>query len=222
MTRSLFVTGTDTGVGKTVAACAIVRGMRAAGIDVGVMKPIETGVGPEGPLDAQALLKASKCSDSLDLVCPQRFALPAAPTVAAQAEGRDVTLEPLDDAFEQLQARHDAVVVEGAGGLLVPAARGVSMADLAQRWQLPLVVVARASLGTINHSRLTIEAAQARGLEILGLVISHATGPLSDADRANLGELLDAPGVPLLGELDPRPEGGHVLSHPALGSESPA
>ena len=218
MTRSMFVTGTDTGVGKTVASCAIVRGLLAQGIDVGVMKPIETGVGPEGPLDAQALLETAKSSDSLDLVCPQRFALPAAPTVAAAAEGREIELAAVDDALRTLRSRHDAVVVEGAGGLLVPAAPGLTMADLAARWQLPLVIVARANLGTINHSRLTIEAAQARGLEILGLVISHATGELSDADRANLGELLEAPGVPLLGELDPRPEGGHVLTHPLLGS----
>ena len=81
--RGWFVTGTDTGVGKTVVACAIVRGLRARGIDVGALKPIETGVGPEGPLDALALRAATGDADPLDLVCPQRFALPAAPTVAA-------------------------------------------------------------------------------------------------------------------------------------------
>jgi len=203
MTQGVFVTGTDTGVGKTVTACALVRRLVADGIDVGVMKPIETGVGPEGPLDAQALREAGKISDSLDLICPQRFTLPAAPTVAAKAEGREVDLALLDDALAQLDARHDFLVVEGAGGLLVPAAKGRTMADLALRWQLPLVIVARASLGTINHARLTIEAARARGLEICGLVLCHTTGPLSPADALNLSELREEPGAPLLAEIPP-------------------
>jgi dethiobiotin synthetase len=222
MTQGVFITGTDTGVGKTVAACALVRGLLAEKVDVGVMKPIETGVGPEGPLDALTLQKAAKSSDALDLICPQQFARPAAPTVAATAEGRAVELPRLDDALRELDARHDFLVVEGAGGLLVPAATGLTMADLALRWQLPLVIVARASLGTINHTRLTIEAAWTRGLEIRGLVISHATGPLSDADAANLQELRDDPGVPLLGELPPDPKlehilPGRVLTHPTAG-----
>lgn len=203
MTQGCFVTGTDTGVGKTVAACAIVRGLRDQGIDTGVMKPIETGVGPAGPLDALELEQAAKSSDSLDLICPQRFALPTAPSVAARAEGRIVDLEALDDAFRSLQARHDFLVVEGAGGLLVPIASGLSMADLATRWELPLVIVARANLGTINHTLLTLEAARARGARLRGVVISHASGSLSQADAANLRELLDDPQVPILGELPP-------------------
>jgi dethiobiotin synthetase len=208
MTQGLFVTGTDTGVGKTVAACALVRGLLGAGVEVGVMKPIETGVGSEGPLDAQALREAAKSADSLDLICPQRFAMPAAPTVAARAEGREVELEALDDAIRELDVRHDFLVVEGAGGLLVPAARGLVMADLAQRWRLPLVIVARASLGTINHTRLTIEAAKTRGLEICGLILSHTTGLLSPADAENLRELREDPGAPMLAEIPPIPSGG--------------
>lgn len=216
MTQGVFVTGTDTGVGKTVAACGLVRGLREQGIDVGVMKPIETGVGPEGPLDAQALRDAAKSSDSLDLVCPQQFELPAAPTVAAAAEGRSVAMDRVDNALRELTARHDFLVVEGAGGLLVPVAPGLTMADLALRWALPAVVVARASLGTINHTRLTLEAARGRGLEVRGLVISHASGALSAADTANLGALLEAPGVPLLAELPPRLHPPPSWTHPAI------
>lgn len=198
-----FVTGTDTGVGKTVVACALVRGLRARGVDAGAMKPIETGVGPEGPLDAMALQEAAGGDDALDDVCPQRFALPAAPTVAAKAEGRAVELWAIRRGYERLKARHDCVIAEGAGGLLVPATEDLCMADLAREFGLPLILVARAALGTINHTLLTLEAAVERGLAVAGVVISHADGALSDADAANLGALRDGLGSAVLGEIPP-------------------
>jgi dethiobiotin synthetase len=203
-----FVTGTDTGVGKTVVACAILRELRARGIDAAGFKPVETGVGGAGPRDALALRAAAGNADDLDLVCPQRFALAAAPVVAAAAEGVEVDVAALDAAFRVLCARHAFVVVEGAGGLLVPAAKDLAMADLAARWSLPLVVVARASLGTINHTRLTLEAARGHGLEVRGLVISHPGGRPSAADALNLAPLLEAPGARLLGVVPPLPPGG--------------
>jgi dethiobiotin synthetase len=205
-TRGVFVSGTDTGVGKTVVACALARGLRARGIDVGVMKPIETGVGDAGPVDARALREAAGCADPLDDVCPERFALPAAPSVAAAAEGRAVDLERVRAAFRRIRARRDCVIAEGAGGLLVPIAPGVSMADLARELALPLLVVARAALGTINHTLLTLEAAVARGLPVLGVVISHAA-PLGAADAANLEALRLALGPALLAELPPQGPG---------------
>jgi dethiobiotin synthase len=201
--RGCFVTGTDTGVGKTVVGQALVRALRAHGVNVGVLKPIETGVGAAGPLDAMALRDAAGVSDSLDDVCPQRFALPAAPTVAAAAEGRRVDLDAVDRAFTRIAECHAFVVVEGAGGLLVPAAEGVSMGDLAARLSLPVIVVARAALGTINHTLLTLEAAAARELDVLGVVISHADGALSPPDRANLGALRGALGARVIGEIPP-------------------
>ncbi|MEE8580839.1 MAG: dethiobiotin synthase [Myxococcota bacterium] len=196
-----FVTGTDTGVGKTVAACGLIRALRSVGIDVGAMKAIETGVGPAGPQDAMALRAAAADSDPLEDVCPLRFALPAAPEVAATHEGRKVDLEQIDDAFARIAARHAAVIVEGAGGLLVPTQKGANMADLARRLRLPLVVVARAALGTINHTLLTLEAARARGLDIAGVVISHAEGTLSSADEANLALLRQDLADQLIGEI---------------------
>jgi dethiobiotin synthetase len=199
----VFVTGTDTGVGKTVVACALVRALRARGLRVGVLKPIETGVGDEGPLDARALREAAGSDAPLGAICPQRFAMPASPDVAAAAEGRRVDLAALDAAFRAQAARCDFLVVEGAGGLLVPAADGLVMADLALRWELPLVLVARAALGTLNHTRLSLEAAAARGIRVAGLVVSHSDGALSPADAANLDALLAAPGAPLLGVLPP-------------------
>ena len=205
--NGFFVTGTDTGVGKTVVACALVRQLADRGVDVGAMKPIETGVGDEGPLDARALQAAAGGVDTLDDVCPQRFALPAAPTVAAAAEGRQVEVWAIRRAYELLSARHDCVVVEGAGGLLVPASEEHSMADLARELELPLLVVARATLGTINHTLLTLEAAVARGLSVAGVVISHSAGALSGADEANLAALRRALGGSLVGELPPFKDG---------------
>jgi len=182
-----------------------------------VLKPIETGVGDSGPEDAIALREAAGVSDSLDEICPQRFALPAAPTVAAEAEGRRVDLDAVLTAFEAIAARHDFTLAEGAGGLLVPAAEGVTMADLAARLGLPVVVVARAALGTINHTLLTLEAASARELEVVGVVISHAGGELSAADSANLVALRTALGPRLLGEITPLDAGGE-LPVAALGA----
>jgi len=201
--RGCFVTGTDTGAGKTVVGCALVRGLRSRGVDVGVFKPIETGVEAAGPLDAIALRAAAGSDEPLDAICPQQFPLPAAPTVAARDVRSRVDLDAVDRAFAQCAARHEFVLAEGAGGLLVPAAAGVTMADLAARFELPVVVAARATLGTINHTLLTLEALAARGLGLIGVVVSHTDGDLSAADRANLDELRRALGPRLIGEIPP-------------------
>jgi dethiobiotin synthetase len=201
--RGVFVTGTDTGVGKTLVACALVRGLRSRGLDVGVMKPVETGVGAAGPLDARALHEAAGVPDPLELVCPFALKLPAAPTVAAEDEGRAIDLGVMGRAYATLASRHACMVVEGAGGLLVPVAEGASMADLARALALPLLVVARASLGTINHTLLTLEVARARALRVVGIVISHSSGVLATADAANLGALRAALGEMLVGEILP-------------------
>lgn len=198
-----FVTGTDTGVGKTVVACALVRALRREGLSVGVMKPIETGVGHDGPADALALRAAAGVDDPIECICPQRFALPAAPTVAAAAEDRDVDLEAVRSAFVRLAARYPMLVVEGAGGLLAPAAKGTCMGDLAAELRLPLLIVSRAVLGTINHTLLTLEAAARRDLPLAGVVISHGNGRLAAADEANLAALRRELGDRLVGEIPP-------------------
>lgn len=201
--RGLFVTGTDTGVGKTLVSCAVIRGLRSRGVDAAGMKPIETGVGPEGPLDAIALRDAAGASDPLEDVCPQQFALPAAPSVAALAESRSVDFDAIRAAFGRIAGRRDFVVVEGAGGLLVPIRDAETMADLARVLGLPLLIVARAALGTINHTLLTLEASAARGLPVIGVVISHAGGALSAADASNLSALRGELGSRLVGEIPP-------------------
>jgi dethiobiotin synthetase len=201
--RGVFVTGTDTGVGKTVIACGIARSLRHRGVDVGVMKPCETGVGPQGPLDALALRAAAGVDDPIEVVCPQMFALPAAPSVAAQVEGREVDLERIRLASKSLDARHDFVLVEGAGGWLVPITPDFAMADLAAELRFPVLVVARASLGTINHTLLTLESIARRGLPLAGVVVNHPGGILSGPDARNLHALRTALGPRLLAEVPP-------------------
>jgi len=199
----LFVTGTDTGVGKTVVACALARGLRERGLAVGVMKPVETGVGAQGPLDARDLQAAAGCTDPIAEICPVALPLAAAPLVAAAEAGIRIELPQLRERFSALAARHPFMIVEGAGGLLVPLTPRATMADLAAELGLPLLVVARGRLGTINHTRLTLEAAHTRGLALAGVVICHSDGPLSAADSANLAALRAWLGPRLAGELPP-------------------
>jgi dethiobiotin synthetase len=203
----IFVTGTDTGVGKTVVSRALIAAFRKAGMKVGAMKPIETGVGEAGPLDAIAMREAAGMEDPLETICPQQFALPAAPNVAAQAENREVDLDSIDAAYERVTTGCDFVVVEGAGGLLVPIRDDITMAELGRRLGLPLLIVARASLGTINHTSLTLDVAASKNLTVLGVVISHAGGLLSDADASNLLGLKEILGDRLIGEIPPLPPG---------------
>jgi dethiobiotin synthetase len=181
----------------------LIAAFRKAGLKVGAMKPIETGVREAGPLDAIALRDAAGATDPLETICPQQFALPAAPNVAAQVEGREVDLASIDAAYQRITAGRDLVIVEGAGGLLVPIRDDWTMAELAHRLALPLLIVARASLGSINHTCLTLEAAASKRLAVLGVVISHVGGPLSRADASNLLGLKKILGNQLIGEIPP-------------------
>lgn len=208
MAAGAFITGTDTGVGKTVVSCALARGLRDVGVDVGVMKPAETGVLEGEPLDALALIRAAQVEDELELVCPIQFEMPAAPQASAIAANRMVRLDHIQQAYEKLQSRHSFMLVEGAGGLLVPLDERTTMADLAEKLGLPVLIVARASLGTINHTLLTLEACATRCLDVVGVVLSHSAGVLSEADAKNLEILKQSLDDNLIGEIhfQDRPE----------------
>jgi len=196
----LGVTGTDTGVGKTVIAVALLALLRRRGLRVAAMKPVETGVLPGAPSDAARLRAAAGGGDRLGDVCPVSYAEPLAPLVAAERARRPVDLEALDAAFGRLAARRDAVVVEGAGGLLVPLTEQVSYAELFARWGLGVFVVAGNRLGAINHVMLTVHAARAAELRIRGVVLNAATDATPDVaaetNAAALAQLL--PGIPVL------------------------
>ncbi len=172
--RGLFVTGTDTGIGKTEVTCALVANARAAGVDAVAMKPAQSGVAPGEPTDADRLHAACDGVEPLDVLCPYSFAAPLAPAVAARLEGRSVSFGALVERVRALAARHEAVLVEGAGGLIVPLTDTHTYADLAVALGLPVLLVARAGLGTVNHTALTVEALRARGLALAGIVLNSA------------------------------------------------
>ena len=199
-------TGTDTDCGKTRVGVTLARLARKAGLTVRVCKPAETGCeerhGARQPADALALAAAAEDPRPIERICPYRLALPAAPQVAARQEGIVIELARLREAFEDACAEADLVLVEGAGGLRVAIAPGLDMLGLARELGLPVLVVARAALGTMNHTLLTLEALAREGIPLAGVVISHTAPGLSDADRANLDLLLEQLPGPLLGELE--------------------
>lgn len=209
-TPALLIGGTDTGVGKTHVACALARGLVLSGRQVGVMKPCETGVPdgkpgapgllPEGS-DADRLVRASGCVSASELVRPYAFPLPAAPTVAAAAARSTIDPAVLDRAFAALRSAHDVLLVEAAGGLLVPLAPMLSFVDLAARWNLPVLLVARTGLGTLNHTALSVRALHAAGLRVLGIALSSPDGEPSESERLNLDALEGLVAEPVLAEL---------------------
>jgi dethiobiotin synthetase len=199
--RGLFVTGTDTAVGKTEVSCALLLEARAAGLDVGAMKPAESGVGPGEPSDSERLRAAAGGLDEPGLVCPYRFAAPLAPAVAARLAGVEVRLEVILEAARALSARHAALLVEGAGGLLVPLTPRETFADLAVALGLPVLLVARAGLGTVNHVALTVEALRARRLRLAGVVLNRTVAGDDPSVPHNAAEVTRLTGVEVLAIL---------------------
>lgn len=198
--RGLFVTGTDTGVGKTAVAAAILDLLASEGCRIAPLKPVETGhTGPGWPGDAACLREAARSGLPQERIVPYVFEEPLAPNVAARRAGSAVAVERLDDTFADSAAQHDGVLVEGAGGLLVGVTDDVLMADLAARWRLPVLIVARAGLGTLNHTLLTVEAARARGVPVVGVVVNGYPADPDVATRTNPAELARLCGVPVLG-----------------------
>lgn len=198
--RGLFITGADTGVGKTRVATALAHALAARGVDLRVRKPVESGAprGPDGPLpqDAFALRLAAGGREPLDRVCAHALRAPLSPERAAALEGLDLTLDALIAAVRR-DVGDGVVLVEGAGGFHSPIARGALNADLARALGLPVLVVAADRLGTINHTLLTVEAVQARGLDVAAVVLSRPA-PTADADMDNAGELSRWLGRPVL------------------------
>ncbi len=189
---ALAVTGTDTGVGKTVVACGLAAALVARGHQVGVLKPVETGVDlVRGPADAAKLRTAAGGVDDVDDVCPYVFPDPVAPIVAAMNVGRPIELVQLDRAFARTAVHRDAIVVEGAGGWLVPFIEGVTFETLCARWRLDILIVAANRLGAINHTALTVRSVEAAGLRVAGIVLNNTTeAATSDAAVASNADTL--------------------------------
>ena len=190
-----FVTGTDTGVGKTLAAAALCRADRKAGRTVLYVKPVQTGLERAQAGDAAFVAAAAKVPV---LEC-LRFPEPLAPAVAAERAGAVIDVDALLTDLEKAGDGFDRVVVEGAGGLLVPLWGDVTMADLAEAIGAGLVIVTRPSLGTLNHTALTLEAAMTRGLPVDGLIISGWPDDPGVTEQTNLERLCAM--APVLGLL---------------------
>jgi dethiobiotin synthetase len=182
--RGLFVTGTDTGVGKTIVSVALLRLARRRGLTAIPFKPAETGCNPH-PADARSLWLAARPPIAESDVCLYAFRLPAAPAQAAGAEGAHIDLQRIADHASALAAQGDILIVEGAGGLLVPYADGLTTADVAARLRLPVLVVARTALGTVNHSALTLREVERRSLDLAGLILNRTTAVEGPHEIAN-------------------------------------
>jgi dethiobiotin synthetase len=204
MGSGIFITGTDTGVGKTFFACGLAALLKESGYKVGVMKPVETGCDEGGklvPQDAVALKEASGCELPLEQICPYQFREPLAPSVAAEREGARIDIDRLMSGYSKISATHDITIVEGAGGLLVPLLPSYTYADFAKALKLPIIVVAANKLGAINHLLLTLEHASCKGLSVWGYILNGISNVKSLAADTNREVLSGLTGVQCLGEL---------------------
>jgi dethiobiotin synthetase len=199
VTRGWFVTGTDTGVGKTFVTAALARELSGAGYRVAAIKPAESGCprvdqdGVEGVLradDAETIASAAGGWQAPEERCLYKFEEAVAPGVAAERVGVDIDLLAIQTLVQRVAAKADLALVEGAGGWLVPLGGGKTIADLAWVLRLPVVIVARGGLGTINHSLLTVDAVARRGLEVTGVVLSARPDEGLDAVRSNRDEIV--------------------------------
>lgn len=213
--RGFFVAGTDTGVGKTVVAGALAAALRNAGLKVGVFKPVQSGALQDEPDSDAALLKSySGVDDHVREICPAAFRAPLAPLVSARLEG--VTLSPnwYESALRRLEERHDYLLIEGAGGLAVPLASDLLVIDVIKHLGLPVLLVARPTLGTVNHTLLSVEALRARGLTVAGVLLNgFREGEIGICEQTNPDLIEEYGGVPVLARL---PWYAGALNRPGL------
>jgi dethiobiotin synthetase len=210
--RGVFITGTDTGVGKTLVTAALARCLKQRDVSVGVMKPVETGFDLEGVAgsDAVRLVAAAGAREPVSVVSPYRFPAPLAPFAAARRAGTVIRLDRIVAAFRTLTARHTVVLVEGAGGVRVPISARAEVRDLIERLDLPAIVVGRPVIGGVNHVLLTIEALARRHVTVAAIVLNPTmrAGPetVASLQQASTVALLkERAGVPVIGPLPYEP-----------------
>lgn len=201
MTAGILITGTDTGVGKTLVATSLLIAAARTGLRTTAMKPVAAGIDQEGRQeDVDALLASATVQADRKVVNPFCFAPPIAPHLAAAEAGVSIDIEKITKCFEQLLSMSDLVVVEGAGGFLVPLSEETDFGDLAFRLGLPVVLVVGIRLGCLNHALLTAEAIRRRGLVLAGWVANRIDPATTRADE-NIATLRARLPAPLLAEL---------------------
>lgn len=215
--KGLFLTGTDTGVGKTFITVGIARCLRRQGRPVRVVKPVATGAawidGSWRSEDTWQLAIAAGQETQLEAITPWVFAEPVAPAVAARLHGRKLDLLQMAEAVRRVDSPSGVVLVEGVGGLLCPLTDQETVADLVAELELPLVIVARNTLGVLNHALLTLEVARQRGLAMAGVVVNTTGADRNQAKATNVEELTRRIAVPLLCEVPYQP--GSATEEPA-------
>ncbi len=201
--KGLFVTGTDTGVGKTLVTAALALFLRRRGYDVGVMKPVETGIDDPAGLgaDGQLLQWAANSGDEIDLICPYRLRAPLAPSLAAEKEGKRIIFGDLLEAAQTLSERHGYLLIEGAGGLMVPLSGAVLLLDLVKALGHPLLTVCRPTLGTINHTLLTMHAARSNDIPLAGYIVNNMPQTPNEAEAQAPNALVEVASGDLLAVL---------------------
>ncbi len=216
--RGLFITATDTGAGKTFVAAMIARELRTQGQTVRACKPVATGadwVDGRWLSDDTRVLAEATGDEAYDEITPWSFPTPAAPPVAGRLEGIRLQVSELAAAVRRQWTPGAVLLVEGIGGLLCPLTDDETVADLAQELSLPMVIVARRSLGTLNHTLLTLEAASARGLRTAGVVVCETTPLTGPAEETNVEELRRRIRVPILAVV-PHWQAGARWTPPAV------
>ena len=196
MAQGIFITGTGTEIGKTVVAGGLAAALKQSGTNVGVMKPISSG----DTADAQFLKHAAQVDDELVSINPIYLRHPLAPSVAARIENREIDLRCVEAAFTALQQKYDFVIVEGVGGIAVPLRDDFLVVHLIHQLRLPVLIVAQAGLGTLNHTLLTVAFAQQFGLQIAGIVLNkHAPAVAGLAEATNPVEIEKLTDIPVIG-----------------------
>lgn len=207
--RSLFITGTDTDVGKTVVTAGIVSGFVNGGVNAVPAKPVQTGCVNDIAEDLELSLRTASLSfpDSvLQKLCPLRFAPACSPHLAAELADTSISLSGMVSGLHDLQSDFECVVAEGAGGICVPLGSGETMLDLMVQLGWPVVLVSSNKLGTINHTLLSVSALQRAGLEVAGIVVNHTIPPSSLISSSNIRAISEYGGVKILGEIPFSPD----------------
>ncbi|WP_202076495.1 dethiobiotin synthase [Caldalkalibacillus salinus] len=204
--KGLFVTGTDTDVGKTMITSGIAAVLKEKQVDIGVYKPLLSGISREHPeSDTRLLKEGSHTPLSYEDITPFEFKEPLAPYVAGKLEGKTISLKDVLHHWNQIKEKHQYFLVEGAGGISVPLGPDFLVSDLITALELPTIIVTRANLGTINHTFLTVKYAQSVGIKIVGIIINGKYSDLDLAEQTNPDVIEAQCGVPILG-ITPRLE----------------